>query len=258
MVRRLGLTVFLAVLFCSGARAARPVLLQPFDVLPQPNGTLAVTDRLQGAVYVLDTARKRGRRAAHVPQARELERLRDGRLLVSSGADMLAVDLRTGGKRRYARGRAILLGIARAPDGTLYASEGGTTIVRFRGPRREILADRLDGVHGITVVPGALVLAESFAGRVLRLDLETHRIDVLAHGLGNPSFTLPAVGGGFYISEFSGNRISRLRPDGTVTTVAKVTQPGAIAFDARRRILGVTLSGTIFRIENRQARTLYP
>ena len=107
-------------------------------------------------------------------------------------------------------------------------------------------------------MPGALVLAESYAGRVLRLDLETHQIDVLAHGLGNPSFTRPVPGGGFYISEFSGNRVSHLHPDGTVTTVAKVTQPGAIALDARRRILGVTLAGTIFRIENRRAQTIYP
>ena len=260
MLRRVALALTLAGLLCSGAAAARPVLSQQLlgDVLTLADGRLVVTDSAQGAVFVLDPARKTGRRAARVPQARELERLQDGRVLVTSGANVVAVDLRTGRTQPYARAAAFLLGIARAGDGTLYGSEEGKTVVRLRPGRRAVLARGLDGVHGITVRPGALVLAESYAGRVLRLDLATRRIDVLAEGLGNPSFTLPAPGGGLYVSEFMGNRISRLRADGMVTKFAGVPQPGPIAFDTRRRIVGITFGGTIFRVEGARARTIYP
>jgi hypothetical protein len=258
MVRLLAWSTVAAAVLCGGAGAARPVLVQPFDVLPLPSGALAVTDRVQNSLYVVEPARKSGRRVARVPEARELERLPDGRLLVSSAADVLAVDLRTGRTQRYARAAAYLLGIARAPDGTVYGSEDGKTVVRLRPGPRAVLASGLDGVHGITVVPGGLVLAESYAGRVLRLDLATREFEVLASGLGNPSFTLPVRDGGFYVSEFLANRVSRLHPDGTVTAVAGVVQPGPIAFDGKRRIVGVTLRGTIFRIERGRARTIYP
>jgi hypothetical protein len=70
---------------------------------------------------------------------------------------------------------------------------------------------------------------------------------------------LPVASGGYFVSEFFGGRISRLWPDGHLTTVAHVVKPGPIAFDARHRILGVTLSGaTLFRIERGRARTIYP
>ena len=248
-----------ALLLCAtSAGAAGPVLAQPMDVLPLPGGVLAVTDRLEGAVYVIDSARKSGRRVARVPEARELERLPDGRLLVSSGADVLALDLRTGRARRYARAAGDLLGIARGRGETLYGSEDGKTVVRLRPAPRTVLATGLNGVHGITVLSDALVLAESYTGRVLRLDLATREISVLAKGLGNPSFTLPVRTGGFYVSEFAADRLSRLRPDGSVTKVADVRQPGPIAFDAKRRVVGVTLAGTIYRVEGGRARAIYP
>jgi hypothetical protein len=40
--------------------------------------------------------------------------------------------------------------------------------------------------------------------------------------------------------------------------LARVSSPGSIALDARGRIVGVTLGGTIFRIEGSRARTIYP
>ena len=257
MVRRLAVVSLLAALVCGAAVAARPVLVEPFDVVPLANGRLAVTDRGKGVVYLVDPARKDARRIARVREARELERLPDGRLLVTSGARVLALDTRTGRTQRYADAEAHLLGIALAPDGALYGSEDGKTVVRLRPGPRTVLAGGLDGVHGITVVPGALILGEAYAGRVLRLDLATSKVAVLAQGLGNPGFTLPTRDGGFFVSEFTGNRVSRLHADGTVTPVARVFQPGPIAFDAHRRIVGVTLGGEVFRVEHGRARTIY-
>jgi streptogramin lyase len=133
-----------------------------------------------------------------------------------------------------------------------------TTVVLLRGRSRRVLAKNLRGVHGILVTAKGLVLSESYAGRVLRLDPVTHAIAVLARGLGNPSFTAPAPAGGYYVSEFAANRISYLHANGRVTKVADVLQPGPIALDSRRRLVGASLSGAVFRIEGGRARTIYP
>jgi len=242
--------------------AARPVLNQPFDLLPLPDGKFVVTDLPANAVYELDPVHRTGRLLARISQARELERLKDGRLLVTSRARVLALNRRTGKTTVYATAKNYLLGIALAPDGWLYGSENvpgseQTTLVRIRGGTREVLAE-LHGVHGILVTPNGLILGEAYAGRVLRFDPATRKIDVLAAGLGNPGFALPAAAGGYFVSEFFGNRISHVWPDGRVTRVAKVLQPGPIVFDAAHHIVGVTLvPATLFRIIGGKARTIY-
>jgi streptogramin lyase len=247
----------------TAAAAARPILSQPFDLQPLANGKIVVTDLPGNAVYELDPARRSGRLIARVVQARELVPLKDGRLLVSSGLRVLALDPRTGRTSAYATAGNYILGIALAPDGWLYASENAlgseeTTLVRIRGGTREVLG-KFHGVHGILVTDDGLILSESYEGRVLRFDPETKSVEVLATGLHNPSFTLPAASGGWFVSEFFGGRIAHLWPDGHLTTVARVVKPGPIAFDARHRLVGVTQSGaTLFRVERGRARTIYP
>jgi sugar lactone lactonase YvrE len=247
----------------TSAAAPRPILAQPYDLLPLGNGKFLVTDMYANAVYELDPVRKTGRLVARIAQARELYPLPGGRVLVSSGLEVRALNLRTGRTSLYARAQNYLLGIALAPDGWLYGSENvigseQTTLVRIRGRTRQVLGE-FHGVHGILVTSDGLILSESYEGRVLHFDPETKTVEVLASGLKNPSFTLPAASGGWFVSEFFGGRISHLWPDGHVTTVARVFKPGPIVFDSRRRIVGVTQDGTtLFRIERGRARTLYP
>ena len=115
------------------------------------------------------------------------------------------------------------------------------------------------GSTACLVTAEGLILSESYAGRVLHVDPETKAIEVLASGLENPSSTLPAAGGGYYVSEFFGARIAHLWPDGHLTTVAPVLKPGPIEFDSLHRLVGVTQSGTaLFRIVRGRARSLYP
>jgi sugar lactone lactonase YvrE len=243
--------------------AAKPIVFQPFDLQPLSNGKILVTDLPGSAVYELDPVRRTGRLVARIAEARELVLLRSGRVLVSSGSSVLALDPRTGRTTPYATAQNYLLGIALGRDGWLYGSENvigteETTLVRIRRRVREELVE-LHGVHGILPVADGLILGESYAGRVLHFDPETKSVRVLARGLKNPGFTLPDASGGYFVSEFFGGRISHLWSDGHVTTVARVVKPGPIAFDARHRILGVTLSGaTLFRIERGRARTIYP
>lgn len=256
-------SLLVAAAVAASAAAAPPLLQQPFDLLPVAGGHVLVTDLPAGKVYDLDPARHSGRLVAGVREARELERLPDGRVLVSSRARVLALNPRTRKLTPYATAKNYLLGIALGPDGWLYGSENvpgseDTTLVRLRAGTREVLIPTLHGVHGILVTPGALILSESYEGRVLRYDLATGEVTPLASGLGNPSFTLPAPGGGWYVSEFSGNRISRLWPDGRVTKVADVFKPGPIAFDALHRLVGVTNDGSLFRVVRGKAVSIYP
>ena len=243
--------------------ATRPRLSQPFDVLPVAGGRLLVTDLPAGLVYSIDPARRAARVVAHVFQARELARLRDGRILVTSPEKVLTLDPRTGKTSIYATAKNYLLGIAVGPDGSLYASENvpgteETTLVRLRDGTRQVLLTATRGIHEFLVAPDGFLLPESYAGRVLHLDATSGKVEVLATGLGNPSSALPASAGGWFISEFTGNRVSHLWPDGHLTTLASVVQPGRLAFDAHHRIVGVTLTGTVFRIERGRARTIYP
>jgi streptogramin lyase len=246
----------------SPAQKRRPALRQPFDLLPLAGGKFVVTDLPANAVYELDPAHGTGRLLARVREARELERLKDGRILVTSRARVLALSPRTGKLSLYATAKNYLLGIALAPDGWLYASENvpgneQTTLVRIQGGTREVLGE-FRGVHGILSTRSGLILSEAYAGRVLRFDPATRAVEVLAKGLANPSFTLPAAGGGYFVSEFYGNRISHLWPDGHLTRVADVVQPGPIVFDAQHRLVGVTLvPATLFRLVRGRVRTIY-
>ncbi len=247
----------------AAAPPARPGLIQPYDLQPLLNGKVLVTDLPANAVYELDPARRTGRLVARIAQARELELLKDGRVLVSSGARVLELDLRTRKASVYATAGNYLLGVALAPDGWLYGSENAigseqTTLVRIRGATREVLG-QFHGVHGILPVADGLILSESYGGRVLHFDPETKTTDVLATGLKNPSFTLPASNGGWFVSEFFGARIDHLWPDGHITKVAPVFKPGALAYDSRHRLIGITQNGTtLFRVARGRAVTIYP
>src|SRR5688500_10245363 len=101
MLRSLLPLAVAALVLTAGAGGARPLLGQPFDVLPLANGTLVVTDMSAGAVYLIDPARRTGRKLASVPFARELAALPDGRILVTSNEKVLAIPRRGGRPRLH-------------------------------------------------------------------------------------------------------------------------------------------------------------
>jgi hypothetical protein len=70
-----------------------------------------------------------------------------------------------------------------------------------------VLADGLNGVHGILSTAEGVVICESYAGNV-RLLAPDSRLLTLASGLGNPSYAAPGPDGGVYLTEFSANRLS--------------------------------------------------
>jgi streptogramin lyase len=247
----------------SAAAAPSPELLQPFDVLPLANGHLIVSDLALSRVLDVDPARGSARVVGNVGEARELERLPDGRVLVSSRERVWALDLRTHRKTLYATFKNYLLGIALAPDGWLYGSENvtgseQTTIARMRGRTREVVVPTLHGVHEMLWTRAGLILCEAYGGRLLRLDPQTKQVTVLATGMKNPSSAVEAAAGGWFVSEFFGNRISHVWPDGHVTKVADVFKPGPLAFDSLHRIVGASMDDGVFRVVRGRAITIYP
>jgi sugar lactone lactonase YvrE len=172
----------------------------------------------------------------------------------------VALHPRTGRTQRLLRAADVVLGVAVTADGTIYASEGGTTIVRRgQGGLREVVAQGFDGVHGMLATGSGILLAEAFGGRVLLLELDGSTRE-LARGLGNPSYLARARDGTIYLTEFTASRVSRLMADGTAQRVAAVPSPGGIAAAPGGSLLVVTLDGRVVRVAPASGakRTVYP
>ena len=226
-----------------------PVLQQPVGVVEEAGGTLLVADFRANAVFRLDPTRREGTILLRLPGPRDLRPLGGGKLLVTSGVGILELDPASGRTRLLARGAGELEGVAAAPTGSFDVVEAQTRIVRLGADRsRHVLAEGLDGVHGILRTAEGLVICESFAG-IIRLLTPDGSLRTLATGLGNPSYAAPAREGGVYVTEFSANRVSLIEQSGAVRAVASVNQPGPIAPDGAGRLLVGSLDGTISRVE---------
>jgi hypothetical protein len=107
----------------------------------------------------------------------------------------------------------------------------------FSGDGGPATSARIYAVHGLLPAPdGALLLGDSFNHRVRRVDLRTGLIDTVAgtgqggYGgdggparsaqLQNPGPLLRTTAGEVIVTDFFNNRIRRISPDGTISTVA--------------------------------------
>ena len=224
-----------------------PVLQQPHGVVEEPGGTLLVADFRENAVFRLEPGRGEGATLARVPGPRDLRPFAGGKLLVSSGVSVLELDPITGRTRPLARGAAELEGVAPAPNGFDVVEEQ-TRIVRLGADgSREVLADGLNGVHGILRTAEGLVICESFAGNV-RLLAPDGSLRMLATGLGNPSAAVEAPAG-LYVTEFSADRVSLITRSEAVRSIATVSSPGPIAVDRAGKLLVGQIGGRVSRID---------
>ncbi len=229
-------------------RPAIPRLQQPYGIVAQPGGALLVADYGSDAIIRLDPARRTATIFARIPRPRDLRPAANGTLLVSSGRNVYALDPRTRALRVAVRAAIRLEGVAPAPSGGLYVVEGQTRVVHIAADgSRAVLADGLNGVHGILSTADGVVVCESYAGNV-RLVTE-NGTRTLASGLGNPSYAAAAPDGGVYVTEFSANRVSLIERSGAVRALASVSRPGPIAPDGAGQLLVGSLDGTISRID---------
>jgi DNA-binding beta-propeller fold protein YncE len=229
-------------------RPAIPRLRQPYGIVAQTGGALLVADYGSDAIIRLDPARRGATIFARIPRPRDLRPAANGTLLVSSGRNVYELDPRTRALRVGVRAASRLEGVAPAPSGGLYVVEGQSRIVHIAADgSRAVLADGLNGVHGILSTSDGLVVCESYAGNVRLVTEKGTR--TLATGLGNPSYAAPAPNGGVYVTEFSANRVSLIERSGAVRALASVSQPGPIAPDGSGRLLVGSLNGTISRVD---------
>ena len=230
----------------AAVRQRRLVLAEPFDAV-EVGEWIVISDRRAGAVYRVDRRTGEWARVVAVVAARELEPRGDGAVLVTSAERVLRLDINTGTVAEVARAGDVILGLALAGD-SLYASEGGA-VVRLEGGRREVVTGGLDGVHGLLANGSALLAAETFAGRVLRVDPAGRDVATVAGGLSNPSGLALAAAGSFYVSEFARGRITLVAADGSTRPVASVPQAGALWRSGDGSLLVTTLGGDVRRLD---------
>jgi hypothetical protein len=115
-------------------------------------------------------------------------------------------------------------------------------------------------------------IADGLRHQILRVDLGSGRVEVAA-GTGEPGFSGdgdPATeaqldevvalaldrAGNLYAADFGSNRVRRIAPDGTITTVAQVRAAGAVAVDPTGRWLAIaSLENAVHRLDLRSGRT---
>jgi NHL repeat len=238
----------------------RPGLYAAHLLFPTP-GRFAVSARLgRGAWQRLGTVRVASLR---IVQPAKLTPLPDGTLLVADPGGKGIATLNPNTRAVTLRARGSFVDVARAPDGALYGlspngllevgkpgvvaridgatglalGDGVAWVVDYGGAlhrvdlasgRSTIVADGFDRPHGVALDGDAVLVADTYAGTIWRVDGNGNRMRV-ASGLGRPISIAPA-GATLYVSDSEGRRVLRVA-NGTATVVAHVTgQPTGIAF----------------------------
>lgn len=83
------------------------------------------------------------------------------------------------------------------------------------------IAAGIDRPHGLAIArDGTLYVADTYGGRVRRIDASTRTITTLASGLATPTHVAVASDGSVYAAETQGHVVRRIAPNGTVTAFA--------------------------------------
>jgi hypothetical protein len=180
-----------------------------------------------------------------------------GRTLYAADIDKLAViDLAKGQlvRRIPVQGATFLADVAVGPKGEVYLSDMERSVIyriRIGGEAEVFLADRrLECPNGLWVEGGALYVAAwgaitgagfatREAGRLLKVDLATKRIEPLTGRLGNLD-GLVRVGETFYATDYKAGKVYAIAKDGT----SKVWRGGFMAaadlgLDPARKLLAI-------------------
>ena len=229
-------------------RLRRPetALAEPFDILEEAADTYLIADRAANTVYRLREGELQT--VVELPGPRDLEPTPDGRVLVASGRDVIALDPGTGATETVATARGDVLGVARLSGGAIAVSEDGSRVVRFDDGRRRVLATGLDAAHGLLDTEAGLVVCDSGHGRVLLLARNGRR-RVLADGLELPSFAAAAGDGALYVSDFGAGSVVRIERSGAIEPIAEVAQPTALSVARDGSVLITSLGGAVSRVD---------
>jgi sugar lactone lactonase YvrE len=158
----------------------------------------------------------------------------------------------------------------REPEGMVFLP-GGDLIIAEQGTNRLVRYDPVSrttapflalpnttgkmGVDGIALddhIPGqpSLIVPDSPEGTVLRVSLDGKQVQTIGRGLVRPVAAWVEPDGNILIADEFGNRLARLRADGSLSTLARLPEPDDVIEDAAGHIYVNTLSdGAIHEVD---------
>ena len=164
-----------------------------------------------------------------------------GALIGNLGAGLLLIDPDSGERRTWVTGLEMANGVARAPDGTVFASNDfGTHIARIDpGGTVHRRWARVPSANGLAVDPGGryLYAAQTFAAAAIKRVEIASPANVTTHARPGP-FALAAgldglaidATGRLYVAANGAGQIWRVEPDGTMKALARGLKcPSAVA-----------------------------
>lgn len=107
----------------------------------------------------------------------------------------------------------------------------------------------MPGLDGISAGPitGDLIVADSPNGKVYRIawnpGVGAQSTTLVASGFVRPTDAIADRAGNIYVADEYGNRVARIAPNGTVTTLAHLGLPDDLAFDVDGTLLVTLLQG---------------
>jgi len=206
------------------------------------NGRLLRVDPVTGKTSVV-TSVDRAYAVAHAPS---------GAVYLSAGKSLLRLD-DGGHPTPVAAADGDIGPVAVAPNGDVYYATT-TQVFRLAGGTGApaVVASQLSGPHGLAVTTdGGLLVCDTGAGRVLRIDLETGVAETWA-ALDEPRGIDIAADGTVYVVDASTNRVLHLMIDGrrlgSVKRVFSDPYDVEAAADGSLYVIDTAAAGSVYRI----------
>ena len=197
-------------------------LNEPYEVAFDRSGNMFIVDMKGNSVHRIDrgTATMSTVKTGDLRQPHSIAFDRDGRLLICDIGNnrIQRVDVQSGAVETIFTGtpkgtptsgpRAIAV----APDGDLYiAFREGNSVYRMRGTDLELIADKLSGPKGVALAGSELYVADTESHSILRIDLRTRKVSVVADKLARPHGVFAAPDGAIYIGDSENHRVKVVR-----------------------------------------------
>jgi sugar lactone lactonase YvrE len=180
----------------------------------------------------------------------------DGRLVWTSILNGVLYEQRPGGQpQALATGLPGINSVGFSPDGRLYASqlEGADKLFVLNGrDPPQLLMEHNGGLNGFQINGrGVMYAPQGTLKRVVRIDLATMKLEVLATGFVWPTGVKLDSRGRIFVVDLTAGTLSRIATDGTIERLAQLP-PGIdnLAIDREDKIL-VSSPGnnTIYRVD---------
>lgn len=238
-----------------------------------PAGRLVYDDWISGAIRALDTPTTKPRSLGRLRFPGGIDQGPQGRLVIAEGnsfgrlfggSAVFALDTTTGAKTRLASKMVGGNGLARAADGTLYASDTPASQIDRVAPDGTVTTSwwhGSGGPNGLAVSPdgGTLYVSLSSTSRVVAIETATKAVRTVYRFAGAapaPDGITLGAGGQLYVALYFAGEVHRIDlATGTACRLARgLTLPTSVAlappageFDERSAY--VTSSGAVKRID---------